>query len=211
MLSFSGKAAFALQGPSQGGVAAETHPGTGGEGLAWEIREGNKFFSFVTKNPLHALPAATNFAVKITISISCFSGSHVGHSSPSSELIFHPMCCHHRETSEASSTQVCLHELLAAKFSPLWKKKTMRPPYALQAHGLDRTAPRPLSTGMRHFVFPRPRKTTGESRWLFGSLELYTEAVASPAPADAALLCLVLLCLGRMRSQQRCEYRSPRS
>lgn len=87
----------------------------------------------------------------------------------------------------------------------------MKPPRTLRAHEVGRTAPRPHGTGMRHFAFPRPRKTSAESRWLFGSLELCIVAVASPAPADAALPCLVLLYLGRMPSQQRCEYRSPRS
>ena len=40
---------------------------------------------------------------------------------------------------------------------------------------------------------------------------VYWVAAASPAPADAALPYFVLLYLGRMRFQRRCEYRSLRS
>lgn len=86
MLRFSGKAALALQGPSQGGCGCRDTSGHCGRGAPSGNLGREQVFSFVTKSFLHPLTAATSFAVKITVPVSCFIGSHIGNSSPNSRF-----------------------------------------------------------------------------------------------------------------------------
>lgn len=86
MLRFSGKAAFTLQDPLQGGGGCRATSRHWGRGARLGNSGSEQVFSFVTKSSLHPFTAATNFAVKITILISHFVGSHIGHSPPNSRF-----------------------------------------------------------------------------------------------------------------------------
>lgn len=86
MLSFSGKAAFALQGPSQGEGGCRDTSRHWGRGARLGNLGSEQVFSFVTKSSIRPLTAATSFAVKITIPISHFIGSPIGHSPPNSRF-----------------------------------------------------------------------------------------------------------------------------
>lgn len=178
-----------------------------------------QLFPFVTHSSLHPFTTTTNHAVKMTTPISCFVRSNIGYSPPNSRfrlssrmLSPSPECKQPTQSGSNSACTYLLQELLLAKFGPLWsqpqKEIAMKPPHTLWDHRLGRTGQCPHGAGIRHFIFPCPRKTTREGRWLFGSLKLYMVAAASPAPGDAALPYFVLLYLGRMHFQQRCEYRS---